>query len=479
MQAHSQTYRSFGAIIRFAIVCALVAACGMFLRLCNAPVPQVMAASAPTFNDQIVPILQKNCLACHSSALHKGGLALDSYESLMKGGRHGQVIVAHDATNSRLMAMLQGSLEPQMPYNADPLPASDIATFKSWIASGAEGPPSAESSRIVTNTPIPDIKPQVAVVSPVTAVRFSPSGRVLAVGGYKDVRLMDAASGEALATLANQADYVRSIAFSPDGKLVAAAGGAPQQYGEIKIWDVETHQLIKTMQGHKDCIYSIAWSPDGKLIASGSYDKLVKLWDVSTGKETLNLQDHIDAVFAVAFSPDGKRLASASQDRTVKIWNVSTGKRLYSLSDAQDGLTDVAYSPTGDELAAVGYDKTIYIWKLGQEDGQLSRSLIADEDTLLSLTWSPDGKTIVTASSDQSIRFRDTKLNLTGVIDHQPDWVEALDMSPDGKWLAAGRYDGTLSLYDTKTHAEIRENKMVFGIPQSTTEPKAKEAASR
>ena len=215
------------------------------------------------------------------------------------------------------------------------------------------------------------------------------------------------------------------------------------------------------------------------LLASGSYDKQVKLWDVSAGSERFNLQDHIDAVFAVAFSPDGQRLASASQDRTVKIWNVQTGKRLYSLSDATDGLTSIAYSPTGDEIAAVGYDKTIYVWKLAQDDGQLEQSLIADEDSLLSLRWSPDGKTLVTASSDGSIRFRDRKLNLTGVIDHQPDWVEALDVSSDGKWLAAGRYDGTLSMYDTKTLAEVRGKMIVFDRTQSTVGTVGKEAASR
>jgi WD40 repeat protein len=162
----------------------------------------------------------------------------------------------------------------------------------------------------------------------------------------------------------------------------------------------------------------------------------------------------------------------------VKIWNVATGKRLYSLSDATDGLTSIAYSPADDEVAAAGYDKTIYIWKLGQDDGRLSRSLIADENSLLSLAWSPDGKTIVTSSSDRSIRFRDAKLNLTGVIDHQPDWVEALDLSPDGKWLAAGRYDGTLSLYDTKTYTEVRGKMTVFdGSPAAGRT--AKEAGSR
>jgi WD40 repeat protein len=220
--------------------------------------------------------------------------------------------------------MLEGKLNPRMPLDDDPLSNGDIAKIKSWIDAGATAPPSNEASRAKTIPPTPNIRPEVPVVSPVSSVRFSPDGSVMAVGGYEEIRLIDRAFGKVLAALPGHAHYVRSIAFSPDGKKIAAAGGAPQVEGEIKIWDVQSHQLLKTLRGHNDCIYSVAWSPDGKLIASGSYDKAVKLWDAATGQEVRNLQDHIDAVFAVAFSPDGKRLASASQDRTVKIWDVAS-----------------------------------------------------------------------------------------------------------------------------------------------------------
>jgi WD40 repeat protein len=206
---------------------------------------------------------------------------------------------------------------------------------------------------------------------------------------------------------------------------------------------------------------------------------LVKLWDVATGKEVNNLQDHIDAVFAVAFSPDGKRLASASQDRTVKIWNVATGKRLYTMSDALDGLTGIAFSPSGDQVAAAGYDKTIYVWQLAADDGHPIQSLIADQDSLLALAWSPDGKTIVTASADGSIRFRDPKLDLVGVIDNQSDWVEALDISPDGTWLAAGRYNGTLSVYDLKTYKDLGGPRKIFDSLKPQNGNEGKETAGR
>jgi len=439
-----------------------------------------LRAETPGFNAQVAPILQKNCLACHSSGGHMGGLVMESYDTLLKGGTHGAPIVPGNADGSRIIQMLEGKITPRMPYGGDPLPPADIATIKAWINAGAAGPAAGSAATTLAPAALPDIRPVVPVVSPVASLKFSPDGALLAVGGYREVRLIDPSSGKELATLSGHADYVRSIAFSPDGKMLAAGGGPPQRSGEIKIWDLQSHQLLKTMQGHKDCIYSVAWSPDGKMIASGSYDKTVKLWDVASGKELKNLQDHIDAVFALAFSPDGRHLASASQDRTVKIWDVTSGNRLYTLSDALDGLTGVAYSPSGEHVAAAGYDKTIYIWKVGDTEGALKQSLIGDEDSILALVWSPDGKSIITASSDGSIRFRDAAtLDPLRVIDHQPEWVQALAISPDGRFLAAGRFNGTLSLYDVKNDKVPAGQWTVFAPRQPAAGNEKKQVASQ
>ncbi len=97
-----------------------------------------MAASTPNFASDVAPILQKHCLACHSSTVHKSGLVLESYEGLMKGGKHGQVVVPSNAPSSRIIEMLEGKITPQMPADDDPLPDSDIAKIKAWINAGAQ-----------------------------------------------------------------------------------------------------------------------------------------------------------------------------------------------------------------------------------------------------------------------------------------------------------------------------------------------------
>ena len=202
--------------------CSLLVAWGLVVHPYR-----VRADATPNFNSQVAPILQKNCLACHSSATKMGGLVMESYAALMKGGAHGAAIVPGKADQSRMILMLEGKVQPRMPFGGDPLPAADIATLKAWVEGGALGPAAGEAAKALAPLALPDIKPQVAVVSPVASVRFSPDGKLLAVGGYQEVRLIDSASGKPLATLSGHADYVRSLAFSPDGRCSRQRAGPP------------------------------------------------------------------------------------------------------------------------------------------------------------------------------------------------------------------------------------------------------------
>jgi WD40 repeat protein len=284
------------------------------------------------------------------------------------------------------------------------------------------------------------------VAPQIGALAYSPDGKLIAMGTFQEVRLTDA-SGTAVATLKGHIEQVRSVSFSRDGKLLAAAGGLPAQYGQVKIWDVANRAELLTIKGHRDCVYAVAFAPDGKTIATSSYDKLIKIWDASTGKEVRTLKDHIDAVYALAFTPDGKRLLSASADRGVKVWDPVTGERLYTLSDAQDGLNALVIDPTGQFCAAGGLDRTIRVWSLGAKSGKLETSLIAHEDAILKLAYSPDGKTLISTAADRTLKaFRASDLTEIKNYPRQPDWVMSLDFEPNGKHFAVGRFDGSMEI---------------------------------
>jgi WD40 repeat protein len=400
--------------------------------------------AVPLLAQDVVPVFQKHCAGCHAGAAKMGGFSLESPEAMTK------VVVPGKSGESRLFLMLTGAVKPRMPMGAEPLPAGDIETVKQWIDSGAALPSMAARS---AKPVIPDIKPLTAVKPQSFSVAYSPDGKLIAIGGFKEVRLIDAATRKLVGTLSGHAETVRAVAFSSDGKRLAAAGGGPGRKGEVRTWDVENRTPLKTIPGHSDAIYATAFSPDGKLIATSSYDKLVKLWDAETGAEVRTLKDHIDAVYTLAFTPDGKRLASGAADRTIKIWNIATGQRLYTLGEPADGINTLAIDPTGKLIAAAGLDKSIRVWALEPKSGRLLNTQIAHEDAILKLAWSPDGSTLVSSSSDRTIKvFRATDLTELRTIAQQPDWVYGLAFSPDGKSFVAVRYDGSLTVYDTQEH---------------------------
>jgi WD40 repeat protein len=282
-------------------------------------------------------------------------------------------------------------------------------------------------------------------------VAFSPDGKRLAAGGYGEVAVVDMAGAERVATLPGPEGSVTAVQFSPDGKWLAAAGGLPGKSGVIQLWDQGTKAGRVLTGAHTDAAYSLAWSPDSKTVATCSYDKMVSLWDMATGKHRI-LKDHTDAVYAVAFSPDGKQLASASGDRTVKVWDVASGKRLYTLGDSTAELYCVAFHPSGTEVAAAGVDKMLRKWTVGPTAGGLSRSAFAHDAPIIRVVYTADGDGLYTSSEDRSIKLWDAAtLSEKKVFPRQPDWPLGLAVSPDEKRLAVSRYDGSLTLYDTTT----------------------------
>lgn len=106
---------------------------------------------------------------------------------------------------------------------------------------------------------------------------------------------------------------IRSIAFSPDRRMLASA----EKYGRTKLWEVSSGRFIRSFE---HVSLSVAFSPDGKLLASGGEDFEIHLWEVSTGRPIHSFEGHSRAVVSTAFSPDGKLLASGSEDKTLKLW---------------------------------------------------------------------------------------------------------------------------------------------------------------
>ncbi|MYB02249.1 T9SS type A sorting domain-containing protein, partial [Candidatus Poribacteria bacterium] len=204
----------------------------------------------------------------------------------------------------------------------------------------------------------------------VISIAFSPDGKTLASGAWDGiVKLWDVATKENIATFGGHitailegwfSGFHTPVSFSPDGTRLAFGAGI-----SIKLWDVTANENVAILEGHEDGVISIAFSPDGTLLAStgrGSFEREVKLWDVATKENTITLEmDWGAGVATVAFSPDGTTLAFGTE-HSIKLWDMTTNGDIHTLEGHEDTVYSVVFSPDGNTLASASRDGTVKLW---------------------------------------------------------------------------------------------------------------------
>ncbi|MFF3326227.1 caspase family protein [Streptomyces sp. NPDC002889] len=280
----------------------------------------------------------------------------------------------------------------------------------------------------------------------VFSMAFSPDGKLLASSGNdKTVRLWDVATRKQLGNpLTGHTDSARSVAFSPNGKLLASSSDDKT----VRLWDVAARkQLGNPLTGHTDSTWSVAFSPNGKLLASGSADETVRLWDVATRKQLdREFNDYSHAVARVAFSPGRKLLASSNNNGKVRLWDIATYTLVDTLECDTGTVWSMAFSPNGKMLASGG--KVVRLWDVATRK-QLGNPLTDHGVVVWSVAFSPNGKLLASSSDDKTVRLWDvaTRKQLGNPLTGHTGSVLSLAFSPDGKMLASGSVDSTVRLW--------------------------------
>jgi WD40 repeat protein len=304
----------------------------------------------------------------------------------------------------------------------------------------------------------------------VSSVAFSPDGNLLASASWLDntVRLWDTSDpnnpqpvGQ---PLRGHTSFVTSVAFSPDGKTLASSSGDKT----VRLWDLTTSadvkELAAPLTGGGD-VYMVAFSADGRTLAAGDSDRTVRLWDITDRRAPHAgpiLSGHTGPVKTVAFSPNGRTLASAGNDRTLRLWDVTDPTRPQQIGTPLTGFTNVAltvaFDPTGNLLAASGRDGMIHLWNVADPAHpiRVADPLSAHNEASGSLEFSPDGTILASASEDGTAKLWNLLDPSHPVALGQPltnprGVLHSVTFHPDGHHLATGSASGTIALWTLPT----------------------------
>ena len=277
-------------------------------------------------------------------------------------------------------------------------------------------------------------------------------GKILATGGLgTTLKIWDAVKGRELRSIATESDWTFSVAFSPDGKIVAnaSAGNGP---GFIELWDVATGSKLRTLRGHTDRVLAVAFAHNGDYLVSGSMDKTVKIWDVASGREIRTLNQSRD-VWSVAVARDGQTIACGDGENKIRLWDLNKGKKLRTLEGHTGFVPSVAFSPDGTLLASGSVDTTIKLWDVAK--GKLVRTLQGHSKSVNSVSFSPDGKTLASGSFDTTVKLWDLSSGREiRTLKGDPITIQSVIFSADGRLFSAG-LSALIKVWDSKSGNEL------------------------
>jgi eukaryotic-like serine/threonine-protein kinase len=300
----------------------------------------------------------------------------------------------------------------------------------------------------------------------INSLALSGDGKLLAVGTPKEVGVWELATRRIVAR--RSIGVGSGLAFSPMNSLLAVSTWDRQGRHVMELWDPELKHLRGTVP-HQAKISSAAFSPQGNLLASFDTQGKVRIADLVGGTNVTELDaspTRYAFAGAVAFSPDGSRLAIGEDYGQLRIWDLHAGNSQLLSTGTSASISTIAFSRDGELVAAgFGYlEGYVRLWKV--PSGQLAGQLKAHTGDVTALAFTPDGRQLITASGDGTIRsFDPSDLSETRPLRSSPEGIASLVLLPDGKTLITGGQGGSVYFWDLSesnrhsTHASFASSR--------------------
>ncbi len=290
--------------------------------------------------------------------------------------------------------------------------------------------------------------------SGVTSVAFSPDGKLLAAGAKDAVQLIDVETKSIVREVATKSGQVRAVAFSPDGKMLATGS-----YQNVSLWNVATGELVKPFKGQRGYVTSVAFSPEGSRLATACEDEVARVWKLGSDEAPLLFKEHKLPVTGIAWSPDGQRLATSAGDENrptkageVKVWDAATGEVQHSFELHTKSATSVAFSTDGRYVASSGIDEHVNIYDL--TTNKPLGFYAGHSRPTNAVLFHPDEETAISVSGGRAVGKNELKVweFVTGdelaTAEAHEGRINALALSKDGRTLATAGNDKSVALWN-------------------------------